>query len=528
MRYFRPLVLLAFLAFWLVSLVNLDRFPVIHQDEPWILSPGYKLFTQGTYGSDFFTGFYGMDRHYLQFMPLMSMLEGAVTRAAGVGLFQLRFITVALGLVMLTLVYRVGRQVASPQVGALGVMLMLTWPWTDGGGRVLGTGIPLVDLARIARYDLLAAVLGVAGFSVYLTARREGTPGLYFRAGLLIGLAGLAHLYGLLWLAPLALLEATARLQLRRLAAACMGMLVAWLPWLLYLASNLGDYIGQVYPDRLRYSVLDSGFYFSNLLAEPQRYNLDLHFAGTWLWLVGVTLAWLWLVMNSIRHRKGHAFALAIAALGLPLLFAILLVPKTFNYLLTIVPLATLVLSVGITRLLSSRVVVVEAVAVLLLLGNAGRGIFEIAQMQQRAAQMEPAEVELAQLRAVIPPGARVLGHPQYALAFDFADYRSFLLVFDLSDPEANRSPLSLYAAMDRIAPDYILYDTAMDVVFMDHSTTLHQAWDNDFNRFLQTHQARVVSTVFDQEGNAVLIYQTRYRSASSTNSDAASSRSWR
>ncbi len=69
MRYLRRLLYLACLTFWLVSLLNLNRFPVIHQDEPWILSPGYKLFTQGTFGSDFFTGFYGMERHYLQFMP---------------------------------------------------------------------------------------------------------------------------------------------------------------------------------------------------------------------------------------------------------------------------------------------------------------------------------------------------------------------------------------------------------------------------------------------------------------------------
>jgi len=60
------------LLFWGISVFNLNRFPMIHEDEPWILSPGYKLFNQGVYGSDLFTGFYHIERIYLEFMPLMS------------------------------------------------------------------------------------------------------------------------------------------------------------------------------------------------------------------------------------------------------------------------------------------------------------------------------------------------------------------------------------------------------------------------------------------------------------------------
>lgn len=502
----RVLIYCASLLFWLVSLLNLNRAPVIHQDEPWILSPGYKLFTQGIYGSDLFTGFHGMEHHYLQFMPLMSVLEGICTRTAGVGLIQLRFIPVALGVVMLALVYRLGRQVASSQAAAVAVLLLLTWQWTGGGGRALGTGILLVDLARIARYDLLAAVLGLAGFAVYLAARRRSRPPLYFCAGLLIGLAGLAHPYGLMWLGPVAVLEVTAvRRGLLFLGA---GTLVVWLPWLLFVASNWGDYVGQVYHDRALFSVFDPGFYFSNLISEPQRYHFDPSLGGPWLLLAGVPLAWLWLVLDSIHNKKGQGLALAAAAFVLPLLFGLLLAHKTINYLLTIVPLVSLVLGAGLERLLTSRAILSRAGAALLLLGIAGQGTLAIVQMQQRAAQMEPAEAELGRLRSIIPEGARVLGHPQYALAFDLADYRSFVLPFYFSDPDDDREPISLYAALERIAPDYILYDPAIDAVFADRSTALHNAWNNDFQHFLQAHHAQVVGTVFDQEHNSIRIYR--------------------
>ena len=41
-----PFALLLF--FWGVSVVNLGRYPLVEEDEPWILSPGYKLFTRAT------------------------------------------------------------------------------------------------------------------------------------------------------------------------------------------------------------------------------------------------------------------------------------------------------------------------------------------------------------------------------------------------------------------------------------------------------------------------------------------------
>ena len=56
----------ALLLFWSLSVFNLDRYPTIHEDEPWILSPGYKLFTQGVYGSDLFSGFFHIERIYLK------------------------------------------------------------------------------------------------------------------------------------------------------------------------------------------------------------------------------------------------------------------------------------------------------------------------------------------------------------------------------------------------------------------------------------------------------------------------------
>src|SRR5574341_106852 len=85
------------LAFWLIGLSYLDRLPVLNEAEAWILAPGYKLVTRGIFGVDMLAGFYGMEMHYFEFMPLMSVLEGIGAVFWGLGVFQMRFLPLALG-----------------------------------------------------------------------------------------------------------------------------------------------------------------------------------------------------------------------------------------------------------------------------------------------------------------------------------------------------------------------------------------------------------------------------------------------
>ncbi|MEP7200105.1 MAG: hypothetical protein ABI874_09825, partial [Chloroflexota bacterium] len=91
--------------FWAVSVWNLDRLPAVHDDEVWILSPGYTLFTRGVYGSDLLAGFSQIENIYLEFMPLMSLLQGASARLFGLGVFQMRVVPVALGTLTLAFTY---------------------------------------------------------------------------------------------------------------------------------------------------------------------------------------------------------------------------------------------------------------------------------------------------------------------------------------------------------------------------------------------------------------------------------------
>ena len=75
-----------------------------------------------------------------------------------------------------------------------------------GNDRIISTGIPLVDVSRIARYDILVPPLGLGAWWFWLRARSTGRNRHDFLAGLLAGMAGLAHYYGLFWIVALLLL----------------------------------------------------------------------------------------------------------------------------------------------------------------------------------------------------------------------------------------------------------------------------------------------------------------------------------
>jgi 4-amino-4-deoxy-L-arabinose transferase-like glycosyltransferase len=113
----RLIALSLLLLYWILSLDSLAIVPSVGQDEPWVAAAPVKLATQGVLGSDLFTGYYGMERHHYQHPPLFPVLQAGVFRAIGVGVWQMRVLPVALGLLVLALTYAVGKQLADERTG---------------------------------------------------------------------------------------------------------------------------------------------------------------------------------------------------------------------------------------------------------------------------------------------------------------------------------------------------------------------------------------------------------------------------
>lgn len=519
-----PLMLL----FWAFALYRVADYPQVHFDEPVILSPGYKLFHEGVFGSDLYTGFYGQEQLFLEVPPTMSLLQGFSTALLNVGIWQMRFLPVVTGLLLLPLTFviasRLGRQ---KWVGLLAAFLLLWWRWTPGGDPFLGSGVLLLDVSRLARYDILVPLFALGGFWLWLQGRRNGRPVYDVGAGLLVGLAGLSNVYGLFWAAALILLYIIDYRQPSRWPALLrfiLGAALPWLVWLLMLVTHLEWAQGQFGKHSGRFDLLSPSFYLQNLRAEVHRYALGLRRpatylrAGFWLVVVGIPAGSAWLIYRFFRFRDRHALYLLVPTILIPFFLGLLESSKRTYYLLAWLPLTAIVIAWGLVALVAwgsnrpenkaRRPVSVAFMAFLLIVFLQGLGGVSLAARQANQAISQP---ELfAWLREQVPAEGRIMASPIYWLAFPERDFRSEGLLFVLSNP--NQSQLYTFAAaLEWIRPDIILledqFETQLDLV-EDHYGFPRRA---SFDAFMAAHQAQLIAESATPTGSRLRIYQLQW-----------------
>jgi hypothetical protein len=481
-----------------------------------------------------------MDQRYYGFMPLHPLLLAAVFKLLGVGLAQARTETVLLGGLTLALTFALGARLFNAWVGALAVTLLVVVRWT-GLTYVQLSGIPLVDLSRIARYDALVPVLGLAALHVSLSARRAaptpaprdptvpgrwrlGPPGrgsgasgaspgrtgpvwLWLCAGLLAGLAGLAHIYGLFWV-PALLLLAVWDGRARAGGWIGRGALAPWLAYAGYVLPDLPDWRGQTAIYASRFELLHPGWYVNNLLQEYHRYGPGLGPPGAawllrpgfWCLLAALPLSVLALARRA-RRCDASARALVVPALLFPALFGLVITLKLVNYTLIELPIFAIAVAWGLQRAWSHRRA--RPVLALLAAAVALEGGTALARLDQAAATTTPYPAFINAVHQAVPPGSRVLGLHSYWLGFQDVDYRSFLVPLNWAD-----EGLPFDEALRRVDPDVVLLDGRMRAYFQ--SDGLGSAEGASFRDWLEAQSAQLVGRVDDPTYGLMEVYRLR------------------
>jgi hypothetical protein len=517
-------ILVAVLVFWALSLRGLDALPLVREDEPWQAAPGYSWWTRGIYGSDLFRDFAHMDEHYYLFQPTFSLVVGAAAHFWGLGLYQLRLVPVMLGTLTLCLTYALGTKVRGPLTGGAAAWLLLLWRWSPSQ-PLLASGVLLLDQSRIARYDALVPVWGLAAWYVCMAARTRRSVSIYWVAGGFIGLAGLAHLYGLFWLPALGLGLLWDSRQgvrgwrkgLRPLGMMTLGVVVVWLPWLLYIAGGWADFVSQTSNYAARFDVLNVRFYIDNLVREPQRYGLGrtllaqaLTQPGVWLLVLGVPAAEAWLWRRALDHPALRI--LWVPALIMPTMFGWLLQFKIPGYLLSVAPLFALLIAEAAIAFWRTgrrgRGLLLAATVIVALDGGAGMAA------QQVAASKATAYYEfMAEVRAIVPQPARVLAMSQYWPALAQNDFRSYADIFFLTNPEYTPEPMNIEQALQQVEPDVIILDSILgDVMARGDDPARSDPYSREFalrfHAYMDRHNAREVGRVSDATFGTLVIYR--------------------
>ena len=446
---------------------DLGVVPQVHEDEPWQASTGWKLATDGVFASDLFAGFHGMERRYYGFPPVHPLLLAAVFRATGIGLEQARIEVALLGLALLILTGVLAARLFDRAVGAAAMALLLLVPWIPAAPFRL-TGIPLLDQARLARYDIGVPVFGLAALIAFLSATKHDSLWRHALAGVLVAAAGLCQLHGFFWLPVLITLGLWNRPRLRSLAAVAGGAVAGTLPYLIYVTTDLPTFLAQTYQYADRFRLLDPGWYAANLQAEPHRYGL-----GSWLALAhpgaiafaaGVPACLAALLQRAWHRGDRSARFVVLPALVLPSLLAVLIAAKQPGYLLLVVPFAAIALGWGLATswraAATSRIgwplrtlLVLATVAVL------ADGLDAVAELGRQSRSTTPYAVLIARLRPELPPGARILAPHRLWFGLEDREVRSWWVPFALADARHSRPIVEAAASLAAIDPDVVLVD---------------------------------------------------------------------
>jgi 4-amino-4-deoxy-L-arabinose transferase-like glycosyltransferase len=530
------LCLLALVGWYLLATAPyLADFPAMEWAQMRIITPAYKLASTGTYGNDLLTGFYDAESRNYEYMPLYPLQVALAFALLGPGIWQARAVSVLGGLLTVVLTFALGRRLYGARLGLLAaaalVLLRLAVPVPGEVERIglelNASGIPLLDLARVVRFDIWVPVWVLSACLCFFWAHERRSRLGFLLTGVLAGLATLTHVYGAFILVVLALvllwLEGKRALRMPAPYLMAAGLALALAPWAVYVVGDFTAYRGQMAKHGGLGDLLRPGFYLDNLYREPWRYlswiggsfrhpelfprlGIYLLSAG-----VAVALAVLWQRARAARSA-GDTFLL-IAGPVLAILLALLIHYKRYYYVLLVLPFLAMQFAYAVLLLWRQTRWPVRpvrvALAALLALAVA-EGVYGVAVSWRMARSTTPYAALSAQLQQAIRPGARVLLAEPYWLALTAHPARSIQLAFLLSDPRYYAQPPSLSAVLLTLQPDYVVTEERLlDIYGRDPAETSANARDwRELDGYLRQHCPIAAADLTTPDYGEVKVYQ--------------------
>lgn len=390
-------------------------------DEAWFASPAYNLAYHGTIGTTILDphGFAytpdlkGVDRFTYWIMPGYILAQAAWYRVVGFSLFSMRLLSIVWSAIALLSWFVVVNWITgSRRVSLLALLL-------------LATEQQFIRSAAFGRMDLMCVALGLSALAAYLHFRESRFLLAMAASSCLATLAMVTHpngLFSTLILTGFVVWLDRGRLHFRTLLVAAIPALLIAGAWALYIVQEPGLFLAQIHSQSSFLSFLGSpvrmlAAEISERYSEP--YGLTAPFPvllGSlvfYSYLLAISLA---LAVPSLRGNRGSRVLLILTLFQFA---ALLLVKKSWYYLVYILPFYTSLLAVVLDWvLLQGRVwrFVACAAVILITLVNTG---FILVRVQRRDIQQFEAAVKY--LKATGKPGELVMGSGElgFELGFD-------------------------------------------------------------------------------------------------------------
>jgi hypothetical protein len=298
----------------------------IYNDDAWIGQQVHSLLTRGYVVSDLFRDCPPLDERIVVYHKLLVWVGVAVTKLAGWGLYQLRAIPVAAGMLTMLLVYFGRIDNDSRQVRLLAVVILMFTPlvWKQ-----------MLEF----RPEMLVNLCGFASFLLLWRARERGGLILVALSGALAGLAGLAHAFGMVYaVAGFAALSSEKRFKE---AAVLVGFaLLFFFPYASGYFTDRELFLQQTVHNNL--TIMNYSFTWwqplVNLVEEHKRWLRKPEVIGITVWFI------ISLFMTRKDQWRRHRF-FWVYTIALALAIAVSPLPKFTRYMLPLIPFLALAIA---------------------------------------------------------------------------------------------------------------------------------------------------------------------------------------
>ncbi len=470
----------------IASLFFLTTYPPVFIDEPWYSNAAWNLVTKGTNFDSMFAGALDQWQPAWVRWPFIGNLPLAAAFAiGGLGLFQARFSSWILGVILLVLVFALGRRLYNTLTGALATFL-------------LALSYVFLQASHYARVDIFLACAVLAALYLFVVGIQDNKKWAFFLAGLISTLSVDIHFNGALFTMSLGMLFVVMyKRKVLRSRNTWYFVIGALLGVIYYLAIHLG-------PNPETYFQISRGWQGSmmqpplaslnpitllkSLVNEIGRYHFydyNLDFA-----LIGASILF-------FLARRTSADRLILTFVGTSfLLFVLLVQGKHDIYAILFYPYFLLMVAEAFVSLLrnarkeSYQRLFVGVILVLFVFNSA----LHVARPVYANRGYDYYNIT-TRIRGTIPAGARVVGLPNWWLGLADYDYRSIMGATYYHFFNG----YSLTESLEKMHPDYLIVDSDLAGILVDdgYFTTqpgfaMYNLPRKEFDDFLSRHGTKI------------------------------------
>ena len=331
--------------FLYVATPRLATVPVPHTDESYMLLTSYEMLYRGKLALPFRRLLGGnIENNWHSLTPVHYVIQSGFLKLFGWGLAQGRAFNLTMAILVLVMVYLIGRKLFDWRAGLIAIALLVC-------------DVTFLERSRYLRNDFSAALFALLAFMLYESAERRNNTKLFIGSGLAAGAALMCHTsaaYIVLTIPVLMLLRRGWRIiktsslyqfALSVLVVSAYEIITAALDWNNVLLQNRGD--------RRHFKILDPGGWWKNIQDEPKRYEIwqsgDFMYADVprllthlFYYLTVIALAYL-AIRWIVRIKQGGVtndarFRILVVTLMAVTFFAVVTSQKAVYYMAHLTP----------------------------------------------------------------------------------------------------------------------------------------------------------------------------------------------